>query len=45
MAKVINPFFPEGIGCLKYRPRKNQKGGFTHVALINKHKKKKRGGD
>jgi len=43
MAKVINPFFPEGIGCLKYRPNKNLKNGFTHIVLVDKYKKKKGG--
>lgn len=43
MAKVIDPLFPEGIGCLKYRPHKNLKSGFTHIVLVDKHKKKKGG--
>lgn len=41
MAKVINPFVPEGIGCLKYKHHKNLKDNFTHIVLINKHKKRK----
>lgn len=41
MAKVINPFFPEGIGCLKYKPNKNLKDNFTHIVLVHKYKKKK----
>jgi len=45
MAKVINPFFPEGIDCLKYKPNKNLKDDFTHTVLINKHEKKRKGGN
>lgn len=43
MAKVINPFFPDGIDCLKYKRHKNLKGNFTHIVLVDKHKKKKGG--
>lgn len=43
MVKVINPLFPDGIGCLRYKPRKNLKNGFTHVVFINKREKKKGG--
>lgn len=45
MAKVKNPLFPEGIGCLKYRLQKNPESSFTHTVLINKHKKRKKNGD
>lgn len=41
MAKVISPFFPESIGCLKFKPTKNLKKGFTHVVFIDKYKKRK----
>lgn len=37
MAKIINPFFPEGISCLKYKRHKNL------IVLVDKHKKKKGG--
>lgn len=40
MAKVINPFFPRGVGCLRYKPHKNLKGNFTHVVFIDKYKKR-----
>lgn len=43
MVKVINPFFPEGIGCLKYKRHKNLKDNFTHIVLVDQHKKKKGG--
>lgn len=41
MAKVVNPFFPKGIGCLKFKPQKNLKGGSTHVAFIKRVQKRK----
>lgn len=43
MAKVKNPFFPQGINDLMYKESKKLKNGFTHVVFINKEKKKKGG--
>lgn len=40
MAKVTNPFFPEGIGCLKFKPNKNLKRA-THVVFTTKNKQRK----
>jgi len=40
MAKVNSPFFPNGVGCLKFKPNKNLKEA-THVVYISKSRKKR----
>jgi len=43
MAKVNSSLFPNGIGCLKFRPNKNLKGKFAHIAFIKRDRKQKGG--
>jgi hypothetical protein len=40
MAKVVGPIFPEGIGCLEYKPQKNLKG-YDYVVSVRKMRKRK----
>lgn len=38
MVKVIGPLFPEGVGCLKYKPQ--IKDAHTYVVSVKKDQQK-----